>query len=127
MAEPSRPLSPHLQIYRLPLLALLSISHRITGSALVVGTLVLTWWLVAAATGPEAFAQASAVLGSIPGQILLFGWTAALFYHLVNGLRHVWWDIGRGLELHQAYMSGWLTLAAAALLTVLVWLIAFVT
>lgn len=120
-----RPLSPHLQVYRLPFTALLSISHRITGAALVVGTLVLTWWLMAAATGPEAFAVAREFIASPIGLVLMFGWTVALFYHLCNGIRHLCWDIGLGLELQAAHTSGWVSLGASAVLSVAVWLIAF--
>jgi len=121
-----RPLSPHLQIYRLPLPALMSISHRISGLALVAGSLLVIVWLFAAAAGPESFAAIHAVIASPPGQILLFAWSLALFYHLFNGIRHLTWDIGIGLELAEAYRSGWLTLAAAAVMTVVVWLIALV-
>ncbi len=119
-----RPLSPHLQVYRLPIPALMSISHRITGVALVAGSLLLVAWLFAAATGPDAFAWIGGLLSSIVGQIILFLWSLALFYHLFNGIRHLWWDAGRGLELAEAYHSGWLTLAAALILTVAMWLIA---
>ncbi|MGF1527732.1 MAG: succinate dehydrogenase, cytochrome b556 subunit [Candidatus Competibacterales bacterium] len=121
MATSNRPLSPHLQIYRLPLLALLSISHRATGVALAVGTLLLTYWLAAAAAGPEAFATAQGLLGSWLGRIVLFLWTLALFYHLGNGIRHLVWDAGYGFQLATAQRSGWLVVAAAPILTVLAW------
>lgn len=121
---PSRPLSPHLQVYKLPLPALMSITHRVTGSALVVGTLLLTWWLLAAAAGPEPFAVAQGFVQSWLGQLMLFGWTVALFYHLCNGVRHLWWDIGNGLEMEQLYLSGFLTIAASLVLSVIVWAIA---
>ncbi len=118
---PARPLSPHLQIYRPQLTSVLSITHRATGVALAVGTLLLVWWLVAAATGPEAFAFVQEVLGSLIGRLVLLGWTLALFYHLCNGIRHLFWDIGRGYELRSAYASGWLVLIAAVVLTALAW------
>ena len=121
MTTQNRPLSPHLQVYRLPLLALLSIGHRLTGLALTFGTFLLVWWLVAAATGPEAYATAQAAISSVIGRLLLFGWTLALFYHLCNGIRHLFWDVGYGYELKAAYASGWAVLAAAVALTLLAW------
>lgn len=120
-----RPLSPHLQVYRPQLTSVLSILHRITGVALAVGTLLLVWWLAAAASGAEAFGAAQGFIGSVIGRLLLFGWTFALFYHLANGIRHLFWDAGYGYELTAAYRSGWLVVAAAAGLTVIVWLIAY--
>ena len=74
---------------------MLSILHRITGVALTVGTILLVWWLVAAANGPESFESVQWFLGSWLGLLLLFGWSVALFYHLCNGLRHLWWDTGQ--------------------------------
>ncbi|HEX6978786.1 MAG TPA: succinate dehydrogenase, cytochrome b556 subunit [Alphaproteobacteria bacterium] len=121
--RPARPLSPHIQIYRPQLTSVLSISHRITGLALVVGTLLLVCWLVAAATGPEAFARLQAFLGSWIGLVLLFGWSVALFYHLGNGIRHLFWDAGYGYELASAYRSGWTVVGATVVLTLLAWVI----
>lgn len=123
MTSRNRPLSPHLQIYRLPLLALISITHRGTGIALSAGMILLAYWLIAAATGPEAFAAASAFLGSPIGTLLLFVFSLSLFYHLANGIRHLLWDAGFGFELGQAYHSGYAVIAAAILLTVLTWAI----
>jgi succinate dehydrogenase / fumarate reductase cytochrome b subunit len=123
MTTRNRPLSPHLQVYRLPLLALMSITHRITGVGLVVGLLALTYWLGAAAYGPEAFARAQAVLGSPLGLLLLFGWTVALFFHLAHGIRHLLWEAGWGFELPQAYASARVALIATAALTLLTWII----
>jgi succinate dehydrogenase / fumarate reductase cytochrome b subunit len=120
MSDP-RPLSPHLQIYRWQLTSVLSILHRLTGIALTAGTILLVWWLVAAANGPDAFASAQWFLGSWFGLLLLFGWSVALFYHLCNGIRHLWWDTGRGLDLPAVYASGWAVLAATAILTILAW------
>lgn len=119
-----RPLSPHLQVYRWQWTMALSILHRITGVALAVGTLLLVWWLAAAAYGEAAYAEAQGFLGSLVGQLLLAGWTLALFFHLCNGIRHLVWDSGRGLELKPAYRSGLLVLAAAVALTVLTWVLA---
>jgi succinate dehydrogenase / fumarate reductase cytochrome b subunit len=118
-----RPLSPHLQIYKPQLTAALSIFHRITGVASSVGALVLVWWLVAAATGDDAFAIVSAVLHSWVGKLALLGWTAALWYHFGNGIRHLFWDVGQGFELPQVHASGRLVLIAAAVLTVVTWIV----
>ena len=105
---------------------LLSISHRATGVALAVGTLLLVYWLAAAASGPEAFATAQAVIGSLLGQLCLFGWTFALFYHLCNGIRHLFWDAGYGFEMQTAERSGWLVVGASAALTLLSWILGYV-
>jgi succinate dehydrogenase / fumarate reductase, cytochrome b subunit len=120
-----RPLSPHLQIYRLPLTALTSIAHRATGVALSGGTLLLVCWLVAAATGPAAFAGVSGFIGSPIGLLLLFGWSLALFYHLGNGIRHLFWDAGLGFEIATAEKSGYAVIAFAIGATLLAWIVAF--
>lgn len=117
----NRPLSPHLQIYRWHLLMAMSIFHRVTGCALAVGTLLLTYWIAAAAAGPDAFATASAIIGSWIGRLALFGWSFALFYHLGNGIRHLIWDSGRGFAIPQAYLSGRVVWGFAVVLTVLAW------
>jgi succinate dehydrogenase / fumarate reductase cytochrome b subunit len=122
MPDP-RPLSPHLQVYRWQLTSVLSILHRGSGVALSAGAILLVWWLVAAAEGPHSYAAMQAFLASWLGRILLFGWTLALFYHLCNGLRHLWWDSGRGLELRQVYVGGWAVVAATVGLTALAWIV----
>ena len=121
-----RPLSPHLQVYKLPLSAVMSITHRITGVGLAVGTLLLVWWLVAAATGPEAFARAQGFIGSFFGLLLMFGWTAALYYHLCNGIRHLVWDAGKSFELTDADRNNKVVLGATAVLTVLTWIVGLI-
>jgi succinate dehydrogenase / fumarate reductase cytochrome b subunit len=118
-----RPLSPHLQIYRPQITSMLSISHRATGVALSVGSLVLTWWLVAAATSDAAFATVSSVINSPIGLILLFGWTASLWYHFCNGIRHLAWDAGYGFSLPSTHRSGWAVLIASAALTLGTWVV----
>ena len=123
MSPAERPLSPHLQVYRWQLTSVLSILHRFTGVALSLGAILLVWWLGAAADGPEPYAGIQHFLGSWIGLVLLFGWSLALFYHLCNGIRHLWWDTGRGLELGSVYAGGWVVLAATAVLTVLVWVV----
>ena len=121
MTTEPRPLSPHLQIYRWQLTSVLSILHRASGVALTLGAILLVWWLVAAAEGPDSYAAVQRCLGSWVGRILLFGWSVALFYHLCNGLRHLWWDTGRGLDLRSVYAGGWVVLAGTAVLTAVAW------
>ncbi len=121
MGQHQRPLSPHLQIHRPQLTLILSIVHRITGMALVFGLLLLTWWLIAAAAGPEAFGVAQAFLGSWFGLLVLFGLSLALFYHLCNGVRHLIWDSGHLLEIEGVQRSGWIMLVAAVVLTIIAW------
>ena len=121
----SRPLSPHLQIYRLPLSALMSISHRATGVLLTAGSLVLVYWVAAVASGPDAFAGAQALLGSLPGRALLLVITFSLFYHLGNGIRHLFWDAGLGFDLRTAHASGVLVIVAAIVLTLVAWALGY--
>jgi succinate dehydrogenase / fumarate reductase cytochrome b subunit len=125
MPTGNRPLSPHLQVYRPQLTSVLSILHRTTGVALVAGTLLLVYWLAAAAAGPEAFETARAVIGSLLGRLFLFGWTVALFYHLCNGIRHLFWDAGYGFELETAYRSGWLVVGASGALSLASWVVGY--
>jgi succinate dehydrogenase / fumarate reductase cytochrome b subunit len=120
----NRPLSPHLQVYKPQLTSVLSILHRITGAVLAVGTLLVTYWLSALAGGPETFASANAILGSVLGKIVLFFWSWALFYHLANGIRHLIWDTGFGFDLPTVYLSGKIMVGASFALTVLLWLVA---
>jgi succinate dehydrogenase / fumarate reductase cytochrome b subunit len=118
--EPSqRPLSPHLQIYRPQLTSILSISHRAAGVALAVGTLLLVCWVISAASGPAALASLQSFLRSWFGMLLLFGWSVSLFYHLCNGIRHLFWDAGHGFDIRTAYGTSIVVLAAAAALTVI--------
>jgi succinate dehydrogenase / fumarate reductase cytochrome b subunit len=127
MPPTERPLSPHLQIYRPQITSVLSIVHRLTGVALTVGTLLLTWWLVSAAYGPGAFAHAQAFLASWLGQLLLWAFTFALFYHLGNGIRHLAWDFGWGFELSQLRASGLAMLAFAVAGSLLTLIVAYAT
>jgi succinate dehydrogenase / fumarate reductase cytochrome b subunit len=121
MATPNRPLSPHLQVYRLPLTALMSISHRITGVGLTFGTLLLAWWIVAAAYGPSDYAQVQSFLSSWIGLILLLGFSFALYFHLCNGIRHLFWDIGKYFELEQTRRADVFVLIGATALTAATW------
>jgi succinate dehydrogenase / fumarate reductase, cytochrome b subunit len=126
MSNGSRPLSPHLQIYRPQITTVLSISHRITGIVLSVGAIVLVWWLLAAAGGPESYARAAGFLGSFFGLLFLFAWTYALWFHFCAGIRHLVWDIGYGLELPQVYLGGWIVVGASVGLTILTWIVALI-
>ncbi|ANK82870.1 succinate dehydrogenase, cytochrome b556 subunit [Minwuia thermotolerans] len=126
MANTNRPLSPHLQVYdMLQITALMSILHRITGVFLGLGMLLVIWWLVALASGPEYYTYVLGVAGSWIGRLVLFGFTAALFYHLCNGIRHLFWDAGRGFEIPAVYRSGWTVVIASLVLTVLAWVAAY--
>ncbi|PHS72013.1 MAG: succinate dehydrogenase, cytochrome b556 subunit [Cycloclasticus sp.] len=125
MSSNNRPLSPHLDVYRLPLSALLSIVHRGTGAFLTLGTIVLVWWLMALAGGEEAFMSAQSFMGSFFGRLILFGWSFALFFHLCNGVRHLIWDAGYGFEIGTVEKSSFAVLGVAGVLTFFVWILAF--
>jgi succinate dehydrogenase / fumarate reductase cytochrome b subunit len=122
MRSADRPLSPHLQIYRWQLTSVLSILHRAAGVALSAGTILLVWWLIAAASGPDAFEAVQDFLGSWIGLLLLFGWTLSLFYHLCNGIRHLVWDTGHALDLGSTYLGGWIVVGGTAVLTLVSWI-----
>lgn len=117
----SRPLSPHLQVYRWTVTMASSILHRATGAALGAGTLLLAWWLLAAATGPDAFEVVRDFMAGIFGRLILFGFTWALMFHLLNGIRHLAWDAGKGFELKTATTTGWLAVIGSVVLTLLAW------
>jgi succinate dehydrogenase / fumarate reductase cytochrome b subunit len=122
MGSADRPLSPHLQIYRWQLTSVLSILHRLTGVVLSAGAILLVCWLVAAASGPEAYEGVEDFLGSWIGLVLLLGWSVALFYHLCNGIRHLVWDTGHALDLKSTYVGGWTVVALTAVLTLAAWI-----
>ncbi|MGK0172197.1 MAG: succinate dehydrogenase / fumarate reductase cytochrome b subunit [Gammaproteobacteria bacterium] len=125
MASSSRPISPHLSVYKPQLTSVLSITHRATGVFLSAGLVPLAYWLVGLAMGPTAYANAQEVLGSIWGRVALFLWTFAFFYHMCNGIRHLFWDAGMGFDLKMVYLSGKITVAAAVGLTLLTWIVAY--
>lgn len=122
-AKAGRPLSPHMQIYRWPITMTMSILHRVTGGALYFGTLLLAWWLIAAAAGPGYFEVANAVFGSWIGRLVLFGYSWALIHHLLGGLRHFVWDFGAGFSKSARDNLAYANIIASAILTVLVWVV----
>lgn len=124
MATDNRPLSPHLQVYKPQLTSILSVLHRGTGAVLAVGTLLLAYWLVAVAGGPDAYLYASSFFGHWLIQLALFGWTFCLYYHLCNGIRHLVWDAGYGFELDTLYNSGKAVVAVSIVLTLFTWIAA---
>ncbi|MBT8080785.1 MAG: succinate dehydrogenase, cytochrome b556 subunit [Gammaproteobacteria bacterium] len=123
MNNNDRPLSPHISIYRWPVTMVSSILHRATGIAMAAGFALLVFWLANTANGPGAYAALAAVMGSTVGRILLVGWSWAFFYHLANGIRHLVWDTGRGLEKGQATASAWFVIAASVVLTAVFWMV----
>ena len=118
-----RPLSPHLQVYRPQLTSMLSILHRATGIALSVGAIYLATWVIYAAASPKAYALFQSFNTSIVGRIFLGGWLFCAFYHLCNGIRHLFWDAGYGFEIKDAYRSGWIVVAVSLIATVLSWIV----
>ncbi|NDV87529.1 succinate dehydrogenase, cytochrome b556 subunit [Aurantimonas aggregata] len=118
----ARPLSPHLSIYKFRPTMAMSILHRITGAALYGGTLLLVWWLVAAASGPEAFETASDFFGSIFGRLILFGYSWALLHHMFGGIRHLIWDTGHGLSKETSTKLAIATLVASLSMTLILWI-----
>ena len=120
-----RPLSPHLSIFRPLITMVMSIVHRITGTALYFGMLLVAWWLLAAASGPDAFAQANGFLASWFGLLLLFGFTWALIHHTLGGIRHMIWDFGGGMSYAARNGLSWATLVSSVVLTLVVWVAAF--
>ena len=123
MIDDHLPLSPDLQIYRPQLTSVLSISHRITGIALSLGSLLLVGWLASAAAGPSSYSHVHAILRGDLGLLLLLGWTFSLFFHLCNGIRHLFWDAGYGFDLQTIYTSGWAVIGISICLTLGAWIL----
>ncbi len=120
----TRPLSPHLQVYRMTLTMAMSIAHRLTGAALYVGTILFVWWLLAAATS-KSFDVINGFLGSWFGYLILFGYTWALLHHLIGGVRHLIWDTGRGLGPTEREFFAWVTIVGSVTLTFVIWMLGF--
>ena len=121
MADTQRPLSPHMGIYKWQVQMVTSIVHRATGIALSVGTLLVLWGVLSLASGEDSYNQFKTCIGSPIGMILLFGWTWALFYHLCNGIRHLFQDGGMGYAIPQFIRSSWLSIIGSVVLTIIVW------
>ena len=121
----NRPLSPHLQVYKLIPTMLMSIVHRITGGALYFGTLLVAWWLIAAATGQAYYEWVNWILGSIVGKLVLLGYTWTLLHHMVGGFRHFVWDLGYGFDKEVSTRMAQASIIISLCLTVLVWVIGF--
>ncbi len=124
-SQRARPLSPHLQIYRPMLTMMMSIAHRFTGAALYFGMLLVAWWLIAAASGPNAYANVEWFMGSLIGRLMLFGYTWALLHHLLGGVRHLIWDTIHGFEPAEREMLTLATLVGSVALTIVVWVVGY--
>ena len=122
---PARPRSPHWQIYRWPITMWTSILHRITGFGLALGTLILAWWLVSASMGPDAYATFQAVAFHWFGRFVLFGFTLTLVYHMLNGIRHLSWDMGFGFKIPTANATGLVVAMVTIVLTLTIWVLAY--
>ncbi len=128
MAEvnaPSRPLSPHLQIYRWTWTMAMSIAHRATGAANYVGAALVATWLVAMAWGPGAYESVQGFFGSWIGRLVLFGYTWSLVHHMLGGVRHLVWDFGHGMEPGQRMAMARFTLFASVPLTLAIWIVTY--
>jgi succinate dehydrogenase / fumarate reductase cytochrome b subunit len=123
MTNSGRPLSPHLSVFRWPITMALSILHRVTGVAMSVGLVVYAIWLMAAAGSPGLYGWLNDFFGSLIGQLFLIGWSFAFFLHLANGVRHLVWDTGRGIDRASANSSGWFIVVATVVVTGLFWVL----
>lgn len=124
-APVERPLSPHLLIYRWPLPMAMSIAHRITGGALYFGTLLVAWWLIAAASGPNPYATVAGFMSSFLGRLILFGYTWALLHHMLGGIRHLIWDTGRGFTQSEREWLSLATIVGSIALTLILWVLGY--
>ena len=124
-APVERPLSPHLFIYKPMLTMLMSIAHRITGAGLYFGTLLLAWWLLAAATSPNAYAGIGSFMSSFLGRVVLFGYTWALMHHMLGGIRHFIWDVGRGFGAKEREWLAIASLVGSISLTIVIWVLGY--
>src|SRR5262245_52788197 len=124
-ASAERPLSPHLSIYKPMLTMVMSIVHRITGFGLYFGTLLVAWWLIAAAQGPGAYAGIGSFMSSFLGRLILFGYTWALMHHMLGGIRHLIWDMGRGFGPQEREWLAVATLVGSISLTIIIWIVGY--
>ena len=124
-APVERPLSPHLSIYKPMLTMIMSIVHRITGFGLYFGTILVAWWLIAAAQGPGAYAGISSFMSSFLGRLILFGYTWALMHHMLGGIRHLIWDTGRGFGPHEREWLAVASLVGSISLTIIIWIVGY--
>jgi succinate dehydrogenase / fumarate reductase cytochrome b subunit len=122
----NRPISPHLTIYRRSLTMMMSITHRITGCGMALGGLLVVWWFLAAARGPERFDRVNWLLSSWLGGLVMIGLLACLWYHFFNGIRHLMWDTGAGFEVSGLRNTGMVVLGATAVMTVITLIIGWV-
>ena len=123
MSDTKSPLSPHLSIYRWPITMTLSILHRVTGVALSFGLIVLCAWLLSAAAGAADYERVASLLSTLIGRLMLIGFSFAFFFHLANGVRHLFWDLGYGFEKHQANASAWFVLLLTFAMTAAFWML----
>ena len=123
MPTRERPLSPHLQVYRWQITMTMSILHRVTGVVITVGAFALAWWLMAVAAGGDAYRTAAECLASPLGMVALAGFSLALVYHLLNGIRHLLWDAGWGFEIPEFYASGWTVAVLTVVFTLAIWFV----
>ena len=121
-AQPKRPLSPHLQIYKPLVNMVVSIIHRMTGAALYLGSLLLAWWLIAAAVGPDYFNYVESWFATWPGKLILIGYTWALLHHMLGGLRHFLWDTGHGYDLEMIDKLSWGSIVLSLAATAVIWI-----
>lgn len=122
MATGNRPLSPHLQVYKPQLTSVLSIMHRGTGVFLSLGAVLLSCWLLSIALGADSYAESQALINTWYGQLALLAFVFSLYYHLANGVRHLFWDIGKGLTIETTYRTGYIVVITSIVLTAITWL-----
>ena len=125
MSNIKRPISPHLSIYRPQITSTLSIFHRITGVALYFGLVLLAVFLYVVAYSPEKYVNLHQCLSSAYGRLFLFGWTLAFYYHLFNGIRHLYWDMGKGFDLPSVTRTGWIAIILSVLSSIITWCAAY--
>lgn len=124
-ARRPRPLSPHIQIYRFMITYVMSGVHRITGAALYFGMVLVAWWLIAAASGPNAYGYFEWFIGSLIGRLVLLGYTWALIHHALGGIRHLFWDLGYGVERSEREFLALASIVGSVVLTLVVWVVGY--